>query len=140
MRAEYSAFRARLESNAKLAGKVDSSVRLTTTGEAVRANYVIAYPAAPSDMDDGRFTALQRADSGRDFEYDVRYVAVDADGVLVLAEAAHEQLIAHSLTVAGRSCTPLRLVPGGDARRVEFDRTARVYYMDESFRFSSRRA
>lgn len=139
MRAEYAAFRARLESNAKLAGKVDSSVRLTTTGEAVKANYVIAYPAAPLGLDDMRFTALQRAESDREFEYDVRYVAVDADGVLVLAEAAHEQLIAHKLSVSGRACTPIRVVTD-DGRRVEFDRTARVFYMDESFRFWSRRA
>ena len=140
MRAEFSAFRARLEAHPILAGKIDTAIRITTTGEAVRENYVVAYPASPTRLDDDRYTAVPTAVSASDFDYDVRYVAVDADGVLILADATHKQLVGHRLTVAGRACSPLRLVPGVEEGRVEFDRASRLYYLDDTFRFTSRPA
>ena len=139
MRAEFTAFSTRLAAHTLLSGKVYDAVRLTDAGEPVRANYVVAKPAGPDRLDDSRYTALQRASSARRFTYDVRVVAVDATGVLLLADAAVAQLVGHSLTVAGRACDPIELVEGVE-EAFEFDRTARLHWVDLSFRFWSRRA
>lgn len=139
MRAEFQAFRARLAAHSLLAGKVVDAVRLTDGGEPVRANYVVAKPAAPDRLGDDRYTAVQQAASRKRFTFDVRVVATAADGVLLLADAAIAQLVGHSLTVAGRSCDPIELVEGVE-EGFEFDRTARLHWVDLSFRFVSRRA
>lgn len=139
MRAEYTAFKSRLEGHPLLSGKVSTAVRFAN-GNPVRTNYVVAYPSAPDRLDDERYTAAPSASSERTLTYDVRVVAVDADGVLLLAEAVVAQVVGHRLSVSGRVCDPMWLVPGVEEGRVEYDKTTDLYYLDMSFRYVSRRA
>lgn len=140
MRAEYSAFGARLRAHPQLANKTDTVVRVNTDGSPVRANYVVAFPAVPDSLGDDRYLALQDVESDRFLSFDVRVVAVDADGLMLLAEAVMAQLIRFTLTVSGRRCEPIRMATDGvEEGRVEYDRTARLFYVDMSFEFWSRR-
>lgn len=137
MRAEFAAFKARLEESPVLAGKVFPVVR-KNGDEPVRANYVVAKSSKPDRLDDDRFTVVPEFVSDRRFTYDVRVVTVDADGLDTLGEAALKQLVGHRLSVVGRRCDPIRLVEDveeGDG----YDRTADLFYRDFSFRFWSRR-
>lgn len=139
MRAEYNAFKLALSEPPQLAGKVETSMRVTNAGETVRANYAIAYPGVP-EFYDNRYTAGQVFESTRTCEFDVRFVAVDADGVMILAEAAMKHLLNRVLSVPGRVCDPIWLMAGVEENNLEFDRTSRLYYMDTSFSFVSRAA
>lgn len=140
MRAEYNAFVARIKAHPQLANKTDTVVRLNTDGSPIRANYLVAFAAVPAGLDDNRYTALQDVNSTRELSFDVRVVAVDADGLLLLVEALMGQLIRHTLTVPGRVCDPIRMATDGvEEGRVEYDRTARLFYVDLSFEFTSRR-
>lgn len=140
MRAEYNAFVARIRAHPQLANKTDTVVRLNADESPVRANYLVCYPAAPADLDDNRYTALQDVNSTRSLSFDVRVVAVDADGLMLLVEALMGQLIRHTLTVPGRRCDPIRMATDGvEEGDVEYDRTARLFYIDMSFEFKSRR-
>lgn len=137
MRAEFAAFKARLEQSPVLAGKVFPVVR-KNGDEPVRANYVVAKSSKPDRLDDDRFTVVPEFLSDRRFTYDVRVVTVDDGGLDTLGEAVLRQLVGHRLTVAGRRCDPIRLVEDveeGDG----YDRTADLFYRDFSFRFWSRR-
>lgn len=138
MRAENVAFRTRLAGHTLLAGRVYDAVRYTDAGQVVRDNYVVVKPAMPDRLDDVRYTSRQQAESTRRFTPDVRVVAVDADGLLLFAEAAVEQMVGCSLTVAGRVCDPVELVQGVE-EAAQFDSTTRLHYTDLSFRFWSRR-
>lgn len=139
MRAEFAAFKAALSEPAILAGKVETTVRVTTNNELVRANYVIVFPSVPV-LDDARYTVLQDRDSTRELEYDVRVVAVDADGVLLLADAVMGQMLGRVLTVAGRVCDPIRMPQDNvEEGAVSFDSKARLFMLDMTFRFTSRR-
>lgn len=141
MRAEFSAFVARLRAHTMLANKTDTVVRLTTGGEPVRANYIVASPGIPDSLGDDRYTAPQRPDSNRFLSFDVRVVAVDADGVLQLVDAVIEQTVNQVLTVTGRRCDPMRLATDAvEEGTVKYDRTARLFYVDLSIEFWSRRA
>ena len=141
MRAEYTAYVARLRDHPMLSNKTETVIRLTTGGEPARANYVIATPAIPFDLDDRRYTAPQEADSARFLSWDVRAVAVDADGLLQLMEAVITQSVGHVLTVEGRRCDPIRMATDAvEEGTVKYDRTARLFYVDASFETWSRRA
>lgn len=133
----YDAVVARLN-NGILAGKVDEVVRMTTgsTPEYVRANYVVVNMPMP-DLRDHRFTGPQSADDFAVYDVDVRSVAVDRGGCMLFAQTVRERLLRHVLTVPGRVCTPIRLVPPVEEGQVQYDRTARLFYIDESFRFTS---
>lgn len=139
MREEYAAFKAKLSEPAQLAGKVETSVRLTPAGQAVRENYVIAFPTAPG-YDDERFMASQRYNSTRMCSYRVRYVAVDADGVLLLADVGTKHLLNATLVVPGRACDPIWMDTGVDEAGVIFDPTSRMFYIDIWYEFKSRAA
>lgn len=137
MRAEFEAFKARLEESPILNGKVHPIVR-KTNGTLVRTNYVVAKSSKPDRLGDGRLTSVQEFDSDRRFTFDVRVVAVNDGGLDVLGEAVLKQLLGYSLTVAGRTCYPIGLVPDveeGDGH----DATADLFFRDFSFRFWSRR-
>jgi hypothetical protein len=161
VRREYDAFVDRLRQHPKLANKTDKVVRLNNDGTPVRANYIVAIPSAPSELNDKRFTAPQRLDSARFFSFDVKVVAVDADGVLDLAEAVQAQLIRHRIvgvegilpgfdllpgedvipteTVVGRVCDPIQLSNDEvEEGRVRYDAKARLYYVTLTFEFWSR--
>ncbi|MDH5134070.1 MULTISPECIES: hypothetical protein [unclassified Microbacterium] len=138
MKAEFAAFRARLEEHPILAGKVFPIVR-KNGDEAVRANYVVAKSSKPDRLDDARFTAVSVFESDRRFTYDVRVVTTSDGALDTLGEPVLRQLVGHSLVVPGRRCSPIGLVPDveeGDG----YDRTADLFFRDFSFRFWSRRA
>ena len=140
MRAEYSAFLARLRAHPSLANKTDTAVRTDSAGTPVRANYIVAFPAIPDDLRDARYTALQSVDSDRFLSFDVRAVAVDAEGLLLHVDWVMSQLIGHVLTVPGRRCDPIRMATDGvEEGTVQYDRTSRLFYVDMSFEFWSRR-
>lgn len=138
MLAHYNAFRALLLAVPVLANKVFDSVR-RSAGQPVRANYVVLFPDAPAELFDDRFTARQRVDSKSTWRFDVRVVAVDAAGLLVLADAV-TSVIAKAPAVAGRRCEPVSLVPGVEEGKGRFDSVTDLHYMDMSFEFVSRRA
>lgn len=138
MLAHFLAFKALLLAVSVLANKVFSNVRVTN-GQPVRANYVVLFPDGPADLDDNRWTALQRVDSRARYRYDVRVVAVDADGLLMLADAVMS-LIGKIPVVSGRRCDPVSLVPGVEEGKGRFDPVTDLHYLDLSFEFRSRRA
>lgn len=135
MLAHFLAFKALLLAVSVLANKVFSNVRMTN-GQPVRANYVVLFPDGPADLDDNRLTALQRVDSRARYRYDVRVVAVDADGLLMLADAVMS-LIGKIPDVAGRTCTTVKLVPGVEEGKGRFDPVTDLHYLDLSFEFWS---
>ena len=137
MLAEFSAFKARLGGHTLLTGKVEPGARLKN-GEPVQDNYVIADPSVPF-LDDARYLDGPDPEASAQHTFDVRVVATDTDGVLLLMDAAIEQMVGHALIVPGRVCDPVALVPPVEEGRVLFDRTTRLFYMDVSFRFWSRR-
>lgn len=138
MKAEFIAFKARMEASPILAGKVFPIVRKNEDGP-IRTNYVVAKSSKPDRLDDDRYTVVSVFESDRRFTYDVRVVTVDAGGLDTLGEAVLRQLAGHVLVVEGRRCDPIKLVEDveeGDG----YDRTADLFYRDFSFRFWSRRA
>lgn len=138
MRAHFNAFKALLLLVSILANKVYTSVRLTN-GQPVRANYIVLFPDAPADLNDNRFTAPQSVDSKAKYRYDVRVVAVDADGLLLLADAVMS-VIGQCPTVEGRRCGLISLVPGVEEGKARYDSVTDLHYLDLSFQFDSRRA
>lgn len=138
MRAEWQAFKSRIESHPILVSSVYPVVRRDKHG-LVKDNYLVARSSAPDRVTDNRYTAVQRYESDRRFTYDVRVVTVDADGLDTWGEAVLSHLVGHELVVAGRKCDPISLVENveeGDG----FDTNAELFYRDFSFRFWSRRA
>ena len=135
--AHYDAVVARLNSGI-LAGRVDEVVRMTTgaTPEPVRTNYVVV-DMAPPNLPDARFTDAPGAASFAVYEVDVRSVAVDRAGVMLFAQTVRDRLLRHVLAVPGRVCTPIRLIPPVEEGQVMWDRVSRLFYVDESFRFTS---
>lgn len=138
MRAHFNAFRALLVAVSILSNKVFSNVRITN-GTPVRANYVILFPDGPAELGDGRLTSLQRAVSRAKYRYDVRIVAVDADGLLLLADAVLS-LIGALPVVDGRDCTPVKLVPGVEEGKGRYDSVTDLHYLDLSLEFWSQPA
>ena len=139
MRAHFQAFRLLLLAVSGLSNKVYSNVRRTAGGEIVRENYVVLFPDGPNELDDVRYMARQRADSRSKWRYDVRIVAVDADGLLMLADAVMS-VIGKVPVVSGRRCDPVSLVPGVEEGKGRFDSVTDLHYLDLSFEFVSRRA
>ncbi|WP_433584551.1 hypothetical protein [Microbacterium hydrocarbonoxydans] len=138
MAEEWAAFRSRLEESPIIAGKISPIVRRDKDG-AVRESYIVAKSARPDRLRDARYTATPRPDSNRRYTWDVRVVAVDADGLDILGDAVLAQAVGHVLTVSGRVCDPIELVENveeGDG----YDRTTDLFFRDFSFRFWSRRA
>lgn len=138
MLAHFLAFKALLTAISVLSNKVYANVR-TASGQPVRANYIVLFPDAPADLGDGRLTSLQRAGSRARYRYDIRIVAVDADGMLGLADAVMS-LIGSVPNVSGRACTPVQLVPGVEEGRGRFDAVTDLHYMDLSLEFWSQPA
>lgn len=138
MLAHFNAFKALLLAVSVLSNKIFDNVRVNA-GQPVRANYIVLFPDAPAELFDNRFTARQRVDSKSTWRYDVRIVAVDATGLLLLADAVLS-LIGKVPVVAGRKCEPVSLVPGVEEGKGRFDSVADLHYLDLSFEFKSRRA
>ena len=138
MIAHFNAFKALLLAVPVLVGKVYENVR-RSDGNPVRANYIVLFPDAPAELFDNRFTARQRSDSQSKWRYDIRIVAVDAVGLLGIADAVMS-VIGKVPTVATRRCDPVSLVPGVEEGKGRFDTVTDLHYMDLSFEFVSRRA
>lgn len=138
MLAHFTAFKALLLGVSKLTGKVYANVRMTN-GAPVRANYVVLFPDAPASLGDDRYLARQAVDSKSRWRFDVRIVAVDADGLLMLADAV-TSVVGMVPVVAERRCDPVSLVPGVEEGRGRFDSVTDLHYLDLSFEFWSRRA
>lgn len=138
MRAHFNAFRLLLVAVSMLSNKVFTSVRFAS-GQPVRSNYIVLFPDGPNELDDNRYSAGQSVDSRSRWRYDVRVVAVDADGLLLLADAVLS-VIKERPVVAGRKCDPVRLVPGVEEGKARYDSVTDLHYMDMSFEFWSRRA
>lgn len=138
MRAHFNAFKALLLAVTILADKVFSNVR-TTNGTPVRANYVVLFPDGPADLDDNRYTAPQDVESRSRWRYDVRIVAVDADGLMLLADAVMS-VIKKVPQVTGRKCGRVKLVPGVEEGKGQYDQATDLHYLDLSFEFWSWRA
>lgn len=139
MRAHFNGFEGLLSGVPILSGFVYPNVRLQSDGSPVRDNYVVLYPDGPAELGDDRYTARQAVDSRSRWRYDVRVVAVDADGLLLLADAVMS-VVGKVPVVAGRKCDPVSLVPGVEEGKGRFDSVTRLHFMDLSFEFWSRRA
>lgn len=137
MLAHFLAFKALLTAISVLSNKVYANVR-TASGQPVRANYIVLFPDAPADLGDARLMARQSVDSRSRWRYDVRVVAVDADGLLGLADAVMS-VIGKVPQVTGRKAEPVSLVPGVEEGRGRFDSVSDLHYLDLSFEFWSRR-
>lgn len=138
MLAHFTAFKALLLAVSMLSNKVFSNIRVTN-GTPVRVNYIVLFPDGPNELGDDRFTARQRADSKSRWRYDVRVVAVDADGLLLLADAVIS-VVGKYPVVAGRRCDPVSLVAGVEEGKGRYDPVTDLHYLDLSFEFWSRRA
>lgn len=140
MRAEFDAFKAALSTPTQLAGKVFEGVRVTDAGETPRENFVVVKWDVPR-FDDERYTSSQAYESTRFYDVDVRFVATSHAGVMVLTDAALKHLLRLVLTVPGRVCDPIREDrTANDTQGVQYDRTARLFYLDTTFTFISRSA
>lgn len=137
MRPHFNAFKALLVAVSILANKVYSNVRVTN-GAPVRSNYVVLFPDGPADFQ-LRFTEKQNLGARIRWRYDVRVVAVDADGLLMLADAVMS-LIGVVPVVEGRTCEPVRLVPGVEEGKGRYDPVTDLHYLDLSFEFWSQPA
>jgi hypothetical protein len=137
MLAHFNAFRALLVAVSILSNKVFSNVRVTN-GAPVRANYVVLFPDGPADFD-LRLTQQQSMGARTRWRYDVRVVAVDADGLMLLADGVLS-LIGVLPVVVGRVCSPVRLVPGVEEGRGRYDSVTDLHYLDLSFEFWSQEA
>ena len=137
MRAHFNAFKALMTAVSILANKIFTNVRVTA-GSPVRANYVVLYPDGPDELEDNRYLARQSVDSKSRWRYDVRIVAVDADGLLLLADAVLS-LVGKVPLVDGRRCDPVSLVPGVEEGKGRYDSVTDLHYLDLSFEFWSRR-
>lgn len=138
MRAHFNAFKALLLAVSILSNKIYYNVRLSS-GTPVRANYVVLYPDGPDELDDNRYLARQAPDSKSRWRYDVRIVAVDVDGLLLLADAVLS-LVGKVPVAEGRRCDPVSLVPGVEEGKGRYDQVTDLHYLDLSFEFWSRRA
>lgn len=139
MLAHFQAFKALLTAVDRLAGKVHSNIRRTPGGEIVHENYVVLFPDGPNELGDVRYMARQSVHSRSQWRYDVRIVAVDAEGLLMLADAVLS-VVGAVPVVSGRRCDPVSLVPGVEEGKGRFDPVTDLHFLDLSFQFVSRRA
>lgn len=138
--AHFGAFFDRLKAQPVLAGKGFDTMRVSSTGEAIRDNYWVLFASTAGDLDDERYLAPQRAESKAVYRYDFRAVGTTTAAVLLFVDRANEQVIGHRLPVAGRVCDPIRVLPDVEGGRVRFDATTRLFYLDQTYEFTSRPA
>jgi hypothetical protein len=138
MRAHFNGFKALLTAVPQLTDRTYSNIRITG-GSAVRDNYIVLFPDAPADLGDNRYTSRQARDSKSRWRYDVRVVAVNADGMLLFADWVMS-VIGKTPIVAARKCDPVSLVPGVEEGKGRYDSATDLHYLDLSFEFVSRRA
>lgn len=135
--AHYDAVFARLNADTVLAGKGADTVKRSSGGEPVRTNYWILYRASAVELDDGRLTKPQSADSRAVYRFDFRAVGTTGAAVDLFMDKALVQLVGWVPEVVGRLCTRVRLVREVDGGVTRFDDVTSLYYHDRSFEFSS---
>lgn len=134
----FEAFKTALAGGIITTAKVFDVVRLTS-GTPVRDNYVIVFPSSPR-LDDYRYTVQQAVDATARYRWDVRYVGTSVAAVLMWQQQGRENVIGERLTVAGRVCDPMRLVDPVEEGEYRHDPTANLFYLDETYESTSRRA
>lgn len=141
MRVEWTAFIAYIRTHPQLGDMTYTVVQRDAGGDlVVEKNYLVVWPAIPDRLGDDRWTAKQAATSDRFLSFDVRVVAVDAEGLMLLIEWLTEHLIGHTLNVPGRRCEPITLATDGvEEGTVREDPKTLLQYLDLSFEFWSRR-
>lgn len=98
-----------------LTGRIFDTVRVNDGGGLIQDQYVILYRSAP-DVESDRFTKVANTGDVLTFEWDVRAVGTTAELAAATLEAFLVRVVGQSLTVSGRSCTPLTVgVSGGRA-------------------------
>ena len=136
--ATYTALKSQIETAVGLAGKVYDSARLTPEDELIRDLYLILFPTAPFDPTSGRYLAVADwVNVTATFEYDIRFCATTAAGVLALMDRAAGVVQGKTLTVAGRVCAPMSFAASS---RVVPDRSVKppLFYGDATVEFISR--
>jgi len=121
-----------------VAVQVVDSVLTSSTGDLVRATYVVLFGGGPDSLDDDRLTAPQVADSDAEYGYTARCVSVTADGARTLAGRVF-MAVGNVPVVAGRNCGPL----GFDASNpLQVDNNAKppLFYIDVELSLTSSRA
>lgn len=121
-----------------LASRVHDSVRMNGATP-VRDNYVVLMDESPR-LADNRYTALERVGSRARHRVDARSVATSATGRRMFQDAVRSNLIGKVPVVPGRVCTPMQLVPPVEEGRPQFDPTANLHYVTDSFEFWSQEA
>lgn len=139
MIAEFDAVKARLEAHPDLA--ISESARRNTDGVLVREQYVILFGGPADELDDERLASAQMPDSDATYIYPTRSIAVTADGARRVFNAVLEQLVGFRPVIAGRRCSPIRMVERVPSP-VEADMsvTPPLYYVNASFELKSDRA
>lgn len=137
MLAEHAAaVRVILTSVPMLATKTYDSLRLSEGDELARENYITLTPGIPRRIRE-RYTSRQRPASSARYRFDVRVVAVDAAGCVLLADAV-QSVVGCTPTVAGRRCEPLTIPDSVEEGIVRFDREASLFYLDLTLETYSR--
>jgi len=117
--------------------QVVDSVLTSSTGELVRATYVVLFGGGPDSLDDDRLTAPQVAASDAEYGYTARCVSVTADGARTLAGRVF-MAVGGVPVVAGRACGPLGF-EGSEPVQVDNNISPPLFYIDVELSLTSSR-
>jgi len=134
--AEYTDVKSRL--TADPAVKVYDAVRQDANGKLLRETYLLLFPGA-GDADDDRLSAAQSPDSDVEFEWRIRAVSINTDGIMLLLAKVRNQLSGYVVTAAGRLCSPIRIEDDSDVEP-DYSVTPPLLYCDVYITFRSNRA
>lgn len=131
-RTHFDAFKARLVADATLSVH-DTIAPRNTDGTLLYDAYVIVFGGGAEMLDDERATAPNRVNSTVEYVYTTRSVAPDPAGCRSVHDHVATQVAGYVLTIAGRSCRPIRLT-GGDANPLADDSVRKpLYFMDDEW-------
>lgn len=107
LKAHYDVVRARLEEHVALKAKVHDAVRVSESGEFVRAAYVVLTAGMPETGGDRQARAQIHHDNAV-FDFKVRAVGTSVNAVMGLLDAVSAQWLGWVPAVAGRRCSAMR--------------------------------
>jgi len=136
MIAEYTDVNSRL--TADPAVKVYDAVRQDSTGKLLRETYLLLFPGA-GDADDARATSPQSPDSDVEYEWRIRVVSINTDGIMLLVGKVRNLLSGQRPVAAGRDCSPIIVEDDGDVEP-DYSITPPLLYCDLLISFRSNRA
>lgn len=125
----FQSFKALIESLAGIP-EVHTNIRRSTSGDPIRANYVVVWPPTIPSLDDGRYLASQRADSSARFRFDVMPVGTTPDAVMAFTDTILAATVGHVFTVPGRRIDAARLVPGVEEGGAHYEHASDLHYTD----------